>query len=167
MVQFILNHQINATRIINDKSTVTANGDIAVQKAQARFYRAWAMHWILDMWRQVPYRDVDLPNSSIPSVLTGQVALDSITADLTAALQDLPEVNAGDPIGMKSLPTKASANLLLAKVYLNKHVYLDGSPQDADMQMVIDAVDNISDEGYTLAASGDFFDIFSFTTIML
>ncbi|MBW8242199.1 RagB/SusD family nutrient uptake outer membrane protein [Muricauda oceani] len=151
---------INATRVISPKSVNTASGDITEQKAAARFYRAWAMHWILDMWRQVPYRDVDLPNSAIPEVLTGQVAIDSIVADLNIAIQDLPDVTAGDAIGLKSNPTKASALHLLAKVHLNKHVYLETTPQAADMQVVIDAVDEIAASGYTLAGEGEFFDIF-------
>lgn len=151
---------INATRVINDKSVNTAGGDVPELKAEARFYRAWAMSWILDMWRQVPYRDVDLPNSAVPDVLTGQVAIDSIVSDLNIAIQNLPEVTAGDGIGLKSSPTKAAANLLLAKVHLNKHVYLDNTAQPEDMQVVIDAVDEIEADGYTLAASGDFFDIF-------
>ncbi|UJH66238.1 RagB/SusD family nutrient uptake outer membrane protein [Allomuricauda sp. SCSIO 65647] len=151
---------INATRVISPKSVNTAGGDIVQQKAEARFYRAWAMSWILDMWRQVPYRDVDLPNSATPDVLTGQVAIDSIVADLNAAIQDLPEVTSGDGIALKSTPTKAAARHLLAKVHLNKHVYLGGTAQAADMQVVIDAVDAIAASGYTLAASGDYFDIF-------
>ncbi|MEM9001037.1 MAG: RagB/SusD family nutrient uptake outer membrane protein [Bacteroidota bacterium] len=151
---------INATRAISPKSVNTAGGDIVQQKAEARFYRAWAMHWILDMWRQVPYRDVDLPNSAIPEVLTGQVAIDSIVTDLNIAIQDLPQVTVGNGIDMKSSPTKAAAQHLLAKVHLNKHVYLGTSPETADMQVVIDAVDEIAADGYSLAASGDFFDIF-------
>ncbi|MGD1946480.1 MAG: RagB/SusD family nutrient uptake outer membrane protein [Croceivirga sp.] len=151
---------INATRVISPKSTVTAGGDINIQKAQARFYRAWAMNWILDMWRQVPYRDIDLPNSAIPAVLTGQVAIDSIVADLNAAITDLPSVSAGNGIDMKSTPTKAAARHLLAKLHLNKHVYLGSSPDAADMQVVIDNVDAITADGYELAAPGDFFDIF-------
>ena len=151
---------INATRVISPKSVNTAGGDINQQKAEARFYRAWAMSWILDMWRQVPYRDVDLPNSATPVVLTGQVAIDSIVADLNAAILELPEVTAGDGIALKSTPTKATARHLLAKVHLNKHVYLGTSPDDSDMQEVIDAVDDIAESGYTLAASGDYFDIF-------
>ncbi|WP_419212758.1 RagB/SusD family nutrient uptake outer membrane protein [Maribacter sp. X9] len=151
---------INATRIINPQSVNTSEGDVTQLKAEARFYRAWAMSWILDMWRQVPYRDVNAPNSSIPVALKGQVAIDSIVADLNIAIQDLPEVTAGDAIGLKSSPTKAAAQHLLAKVYLNKHVYLGTSPDNADMQAVIDAVDEIEADGYQLAASGDFFDIF-------
>lgn len=151
---------INATRVINEKSVSTAGGDLAELKAEARFYRAWAMTWILDMWRQVPIRDVDLPNSAIPEVLTGQAAIDFITADLNAAIVDLPTVTAGDAIGLKSSPTKAAANLLLAKLYLNKHIYLGSSPDNSDMQVVINAVDEITADNYTLAASGDFFDIF-------
>jgi hypothetical protein len=151
---------INATRIINPQSTITADGDLIEQKAAAHFYRAWAMTWILDMWRQVPFRDVDLPNSETPSVLTGQVAIDSIVADLNIALRDLPTVTASDDISKKSLPTKASANQLLATLYLNKHIYLNTAANPADMQVVIDAVDAIAADGYTLAAAGDFFDIF-------
>ena len=151
---------INATRTISEQSVNTDEGDIAELKAEARFYRAWAMHWILDMWRQVPYRNVNLPNSAIPEVLTGQVAIDSIVADLNIAIRDLPQVTAGDAIGLKSSPTKAAANLLLAKLHLNKHVYLGNTAQPEDMQVVIDAVNAIEADGYTLAASGDFFDIF-------
>lgn len=151
---------INATRIINEKSENTAGGDLTQLKAEARFYRAWTMHWILDMWRQVPFRDVDLPNSAIPEVLTGQAAIDFIVADLNAAIADLPEVTVGDAIAMKSRPTKAAANHLLAKVLLNKHVYLGTAAEAADMQVIINAVDQISAAGYSLAASGDYFDIF-------
>lgn len=151
---------INATRIINPQSVTTADGEIVTQKAEARFYRAWAMSWILDMWRQVPYRDVNAPNSEIPIVLTGQVAIDSIVADLNIAIRDLPEVSSSDDISLKSSPTKAAANHLLAKVHLNKHVYLGTSPDASDMQVVINAVDDIAGDGYALAASGDFFDIF-------
>ncbi len=151
---------INATRVINPQSVNTSEGDVTALKAEARFYRAWAMSWILDMWRQVPYRDVNAPNSAIPAVLTGQVAIDSIVADLNIAIQDLPEVTAGDGIGMKSSPTKAAAQHLLAKVYLNKNVYLGTSAEAADMQAVITAVDAIAADGYQLAASGNFFDIF-------
>jgi hypothetical protein len=151
---------INATRVINDKSVNTAGGNVDQLKAEARFYRAWSMSWILDMWRQVPLRDVELPNSAIPSVITGQEAIDFIVADLNAAIAGLPEVTAGDAIDMKSSPTKASANHLLATVHLNKHVYLDTAPSNADMQVVINAVDEITADGYALAASGDYFDIF-------
>ncbi|BFP41651.1 RagB/SusD family nutrient uptake outer membrane protein [Flavobacteriaceae bacterium GF1] len=150
----------NASRVISPKSVNTSAGDITELKAQARFYRAWAMHWILDMWRQIPYRDLGLPNSAIPEVLTGQVALDSIVSDLNIAIADLPTVTSGDAISAKSTPTKAAARLLMARVHLNKHVYLGTAPAAADMQVVIDNVDAIAGDGYTLAASGDFFDIF-------
>lgn len=151
---------INATRILNDKSLNSSGGDVAELKAAASFYRAWAMHWVLDMWRQVPFRDVDLPNSEVPTVLTGQEAIDFITADLNNAIVGLPSVTVGSPINMKSSPTKASANHLLAKLYLNKHIYLGESAKSADMQTVIQAVDAITADGYMLAAAGDFFDIF-------
>jgi len=151
---------LNATLILNEQSTNTSSGDVTQLKAQASFYRAWAMHWILDMYRQVPFRDVDLPNSAIPEVLTGQAALDFIISDLNDAIAGLPTVSAGNDIESKSSPTKAAANHLLAKIHLNKHIYLGTAPDAADMQVVINAVDAIAADGYGLAASGDFFDIF-------
>ena len=150
-----------ATRILDEKSVKTSGDtDVDELKAQASFYRAWAMHWILDMYRQVPLRDINVPNSAIPEVLTGQAAIDFIVSDLEDAIAGLPEVTAGAGIDMKSSPTKASANFLLAKLHLNKHVYLGTDAVDTDMQVVIDAVDEITANGYSLAASGDYFDIF-------
>ncbi len=151
---------LNATLILNEKSVNTTSGDVTELKAQASFYRAWAMHWTLDMYRQVPFRDPDLPNSAIPEVFTGQSAIDFIVSDLNDAIAGLPTVTVGDAIDSKSSPTKAAARHLLARVLLNKHVYLGAAPDAADMQAVIDAVDAIAADGYTLAASGDFFDIF-------
>jgi len=151
---------INATRVLNEKSLTTSDGEVVQLKAEASFYRAWAMSWVLDMWRQVPFRDVDLPNSTIPTVFTGQDAIDFIVADLNDAIAGLPTVTAGSGIDLKSSPTKASANHLLAKLHLNKHIYLGTNAADADMQVVINAVDAIAADGYSLAASGDFFDIF-------
>lgn len=151
---------INATFVLNDQSVNTSGGDVTQLKAAANFYRAWSMSWVLDMWRQVPFRDVDLPNSAIPEIFTGQAAIDFIVADLNAAIAGLPDVSAGDDISLKNSPTKAAANLLLAKLYLNKHIYLGTAPDSGDMQTVINAVDEITADGYTLAAAGDFFDIF-------
>lgn len=150
----------NASRVISPKSVSTSGGDLTTLKAQAHFYRAWAMHWILDLWRQVPYRDLNLPNSAIPEVLTGQVAIDSIVADLNIAIADLPDVSVGDPISAKATPSKAAAHLLMARLHLNKHVYLGTEPQASDMQVVVDAVDAITASGYTLAEPGKYFDIF-------
>ncbi len=152
--------QLNASLVLNEKSVNTSSGDVTELKAAASFYRAWAMHWILDMWRQIPFRDVDLPNSAIPDVLVGQEAIDFIVADLNDAIAGLPSVSVGDGIDAKSSPSKAAARHLLARVLLNKHIYLGTSADAGDMQAVIDAVDAIEADGYALAASGDFFDIF-------
>ncbi len=151
---------LSTSRVINESSVNTTSGDVSQLKAAARFYRAWAMSWVLDMFRQVPLRDVDLPNSAIPETLTGQAAIDFIVADLNAAIAGLPDVTVGSGIDLKSSPSKATARHLLAQVHLNKHVYLGTSADPTDMQVVIDAVDAITANGYSLAASGDFFDIF-------
>jgi len=37
---------INATRVLNEKSITTSGGEIVQLKAEASFYRAWAMSWV-------------------------------------------------------------------------------------------------------------------------
>lgn len=133
----------NATTIIDSRSNSSAQ-----TAAQAKFLRAHAMFWILDMYRQVPFRTPDEGPSVNPVVFTVQEALDFILKDLSEAIPDLPTRG---PVGEDNrFISKATANYLLAKVLLNKHVYLEGSPSAADMTAVVNAVDAIKADGYAL-----------------
>ncbi|MFV8226046.1 RagB/SusD family nutrient uptake outer membrane protein [Christiangramia aquimixticola] len=132
------------------------------QEANAHFLRALGMWVILDNFGQVPVRDPEAPLFEDPIVLTGQEAVDQIVADLNAAISGLPTVGPGSGIGdasaANSRPGKAAAKYLLAKVLLNKHVYLETAPDNADMSRVVTLVDEISAEGYGLEEG--YFDIF-------
>ena len=110
---------------------------------------------ILDNFGQVPYRDPAAPVFDDPIVLTGEEAVNFIVGDLQAAIDGLP---AGGPGSGNSRPTKAAARYLLAKVLLNKHVYLGTSPDGGDMNQVVALVDQIAAEGYGLVEG--YFDIF-------
>jgi len=118
------------------------------------------MFFVLDLFRQVPFRGVNEGVDVAPQILTPQEAFDLIITDLTEALEILPP---GVPNSNESnfKASKASANLLLAKLYLNKHVYLGGEPDAADMTKVIQHVDAIKADGYTL--HNGYFDIFKST----
>ncbi|SNY94575.1 RagB/SusD family nutrient uptake outer membrane protein [Flagellimonas pacifica] len=145
-------NQLIASQILDSRSNPSDQniGD-------ASFVRAYSMWIILDLFGQVPFRDVTLPSSSIPEVLTGQAALDFILADLEQAISKLPSVSAssGEANGRAS---KAAAKFLKAKVLLNKFIYIDGTAESADMAQVVSLVDEIASEGYGLQAG--YFDLF-------
>lgn len=111
----------------------------AQQKAEARFLRAWAMYWILDLFDQVPYRE---PGENIiqpAKVRKGIVALNYIISEINDAQPDLPD-------GPASKANKFAAKVLLMKCYLNKGVYTDRanpSFDPADMNQVIKLADEI------------------------
>jgi hypothetical protein len=140
-------------QILNSATTKTA-----LQEAEAKFIRAYNMFWILDLWRQIPIREADESPSATPKVLDAQQAFDFIIKDLEEALVVLPATKSGE-IANQSRASKASANYLLAKMYLNKHIYLGGDPQAADMDKVIAAVDQITADNYDLFDG--YFEIFN------
>lgn len=109
------------------------------QQAEARFLRAWAMYWLLDMYNQVPYRD---PGESLiqeSRVRKGMDALNYIVSEINAVRPDLPDGPAG-------LANKDAAKVFLMKIYLNKGVYVNRATPTfapADMDSVISLADQI------------------------
>lgn len=146
-------NQLIASQILDSRSNASSTniGD-------ASFIRALSMWTILDMYGQVPFRDVSLPSSSVPEVLSGDAAVSFILADLDQAVSNLPSVSAGSGED-NGRASKAAAKYLKAKVLLNKHIYTgSGSPDGADMAAVISLVDEIAGEGYALQAG--YFELF-------
>lgn len=130
-------------------------------KAEASFLRAYFMFQIVDLYGQAPFRDPNAPNSSIPKVYTRSEATDFIIADLVFAESKLG-ISAN--IGIAS---KAAAEALLAKVYLNRAVYTAatvGGPftfVKADMDKVIEYANKVTDAGYALEPAGKYFQDFA------
>ena len=151
-------NQLLASQILDDRSSPSA-----ADEANASFLRAYSMWTILDLYGQVPFRDTQLPSSSVPEVLSGAAAVDFILADLDAAIAGLPTVAAGsgDPLQRAS---KAAARFLKARVLLNRHIYDNqltgggGTASSADMSEVISLVDAITADGFALETG--YFDIF-------
>ena len=139
-----------ATDVLQYKATLR-------QQAEARFLRAWAMYWLLDLYDQVPYRDPG--ESTVPParVRKGIDAFNYIVKEVTDAEPYL----LGGPANRAN---KYAAMTLLMKCYLNKQVYLNRTsptpPDPADMNKVISLADSIIRSGqYTF--SGRYFDNFS------
>ena len=145
-------NQLIASQVLDSRSNPSAQNI-----GEASFIRAYSMWVILDNFGQVPFRDVTLPSSALPEVLSGQAAYDFIIADLDQAISNLPTIPAGGGEEMNRAG-KAAARYLKAKLLLNKHIYLGGSPDPADMTQVISLVDDIAADGFALQAG--FFELF-------
>lgn len=126
------------------------------QAAEARFLRAWAMYWVLDLYDQVPYRDPGEPVTQNARVRKGTEALDYIISEVNAVLATLPDA----PV---SRATKDAARGLLMKCYLNRGVYANRATPTfaaADMNQVIALADQIITSGrYRFATN--YFDNFA------
>lgn len=149
--------QFAATQVLSDLS-----GPSAVQAAHASFLRALGVFFVLDNFGQVPVRDPEASLLENPEVLTGQAAVDLMVSDLNPAIANLPSSGPGSGVGTSSSTharaTKEAAQYLLAKVLLNKHIYLGTEPDQADLTQVVSLVDAITAQGYAL--EDDYFDIF-------
>jgi len=142
-------------------SQVIGRATDAKIKAEASFLRAYFMFQVVDLYGQAPYRDPAAPNSAIPIVYNRSEATDFIIKDLELAEATL---TTSANIGIAS---KAAAQALLAKVYLNKAVYKAstvGGPftfDKADMDKVIEYANKVTDAGYTLEPAGKYFQDFA------
>lgn len=134
------------------------------QFAQATFFRSFYIFMATDLFGQVPVRQPGASFSENPEVLKRNEAIALAISELEAVINDLPLVNT------PGKPNRYSAAALLAKMYLNKAVYLatdeDGTPQagpftfeNADMQKVVQYCDIVLGGPFTLQAN--YFDNFN------
>ena len=126
------------------------------QAAEARFLRAWAMFWVLDLYDQVPYREPGELTTQPAKLRKGTEALTYIISEINAVQKDLPDA----PV---SKANKDAARALLMKCYLNKGTYANRKTPTfdaADMNQVIKLADEIISSGkYTFTP--DYFDNFA------
>jgi hypothetical protein len=139
----------------------------AQEVAEAKFMRAFYRWHVMDLWGQVPDRGVDEGVEVNPRVYNRAEAFDLIVNDLNEALPDLPvQGPSGDP-ALTGKASRAAANALLARLYLNKAVYTNDDPtgnykfENADMDKVIEYCDAILADGFSL--EDDYFDNFRTT----
>lgn len=128
------------------------------QQAEARFLRAFAMYFLLDMFDQVPYRETGESVIEPARVRKGLNALRYIINEINAVEPDLP-----DGLANKNKANKSAAKVLLMKCYLNKAVYADRlNPvfDSKDMDTVIHLADDIIKSGL-YQFSENYFDNFA------
>jgi hypothetical protein len=131
-------------------------------KAEAQFLRAFFMHYVVDLYGQVPFREVTDDLEANPKVFTRSEATDFIIKDLEAAEAVLP-------YGAATAASKGAAQFLLAKMYLNKAVYKNDPTKPAgpftfakaDMDKAIQYINALkAGGGYSLQPKGAYFDNF-------
>jgi hypothetical protein len=128
----------------------------AQQLAEARFVRAFATYWTLDLYDQVPYREPGETVGVLARVRKGSDALNYVISELTAIINDLPDA----PVHRGN---KDAARCLLMKCYLNKGVYANRQSPTfaaADMNQVISLADQIIASGRYRFAN-NYFDNFA------
>jgi starch-binding outer membrane protein, SusD/RagB family len=126
------------------------------QAAEAKFIRAWAMFWILDLFDQVPYRD---PGES----LTQPSRVRKDTSALNYIINQIDSIKNDLPYGPPGVANKYAATALLMKCYLNRAVYANrNSPKfnEADMNKVISLADQIINSN-KFSFSADYYDDFA------
>ncbi len=132
---------------------ILASDPTPSQAAQAKFLRALNMYHVMDYFGQVPFREVTQGVDENPAVKTRSEAFDFIVKDLTEALPNLVDAK---PSATNGVASKAAANTLLARLYLNKAVYKSSKAEGpytfdkADMDKVVAYADAVTASGYSL-----------------
>jgi hypothetical protein len=157
---------LSAWNLLNQRAykgtEIIASSPTPAQKAEAQFLRAFNMYQVMDYWGVVPFREVTQGVDELPKVLSRTEAFDFIVKDLEEALPNLKKIG---PSVTNGTASKAAANFLLAKLYLNKAVYKSVEPagpytfDKADMDKVVAYVDAVTADGYSLEK--DYFSTFS------
>jgi hypothetical protein len=125
----------------DDKLTARNTGsslraDIQQYRAEARFLRALSYWHGIDLFGSIPLVREDFAlNSPPPAQATRQEVYDFVVAELTEVRAQLP-APAATQYGRAS---RAAADMLLAKVYLNAQVYT-GTPRWAEARAAAEAV---------------------------
>jgi hypothetical protein len=139
----------NALNKVNfDATNVLAFNPTPAQAAEARFIRALALYYLLDLYGQYPIRNPGDNLLLAPEVKTGVAAGAFIIAELTAILPNLPAGNGSN------LANPDAARTLLMKCYLQKGAWANRATPTfdaADLDQVItlgNAIINSNKYGY-------------------
>ncbi|MCF8222630.1 MAG: RagB/SusD family nutrient uptake outer membrane protein [Bacteroidales bacterium] len=131
----------------NDFISITKdNDDPEVQRyvAEARFLRALAYYWAVDLFGQFPFTtDEDGVGKFFPEIQTREYIFNYIESELKDISDEL-----GDPGFSYPQADKGSAWMLLARLYLNAEVYT-GTERWDDVVTYTDSV--INSGAYSLA----------------
>lgn len=125
---------------INYLSQLTQTDEVTGYINEAKFVRALCMYYLMDNFGHFPMREADVIDfSQKPIILQRTDALERIISELEAIIPNLKE-KGNVPYGRI---TKAAAQTLLAKVFLNYQVFTGTAPTFADGTTKFDEVINL------------------------
>ncbi len=142
---------------------ILASNPTTLQAAEAKTIRAYLMYHLIDLFGQVPFREVDQGVDEDPAVWNRSEAFDFAVGELEAVMNDLPD--GGPDVEDPTKMSKAFVHALLAKFYINKAVYKSANPagpytfEAADMNKVVAHCDAVQSYGYELEEN--YFDNFN------
>ncbi|QKZ11860.1 RagB/SusD family nutrient uptake outer membrane protein [Spirosoma sp. KUDC1026] len=153
-------NDLNSGVFRSTQALSVAGSDVQIA-AQARFLRAFYMYHIVDLWGQVPFRNVTDSPESNPIVYNRVDGTNFVIRDLRYAFNNLTTTAANQA-------TKEAAAAMLAKVYLNRAVYTNTTAPagpytfaKADMDSVTYFANQVIGSGkFALTTSGKYFDNF-------
>ena len=93
-------------------------------RAEARFHRALAYYYLLDMFRNVPFVNEESAIGSFPSQESAQNIFNYIESELLAIESDMINPTVGFSNTEYGRATKAAVWTLLSRLYLNAEVYI-------------------------------------------
>ncbi len=132
------------------------------ERGEALFLQAWFVYYLFDLYGQVPFRANLDRLTDVPETLTGEAAVNLIVSNLEEAIDLLPETNT------IARANKNTARAFLAKVLINKAVYLDEdriapfSFDNADLNQVVSLCDAVINSGnYSLETGINYYDNFA------
>lgn len=155
--QQILNVFNGLNKLNFDATNVLAFKPTKSQSAEARFLRAYALYYILDLYGQFPFRNPGDNLLNAPAVKSGADAINFIISELNAIIPDLP---ADNPI---TAANPDAANVLLMHCLLQKGAFINRATPtfaDADMQQVI-TLGNAIINSHKYSYTPNYFDNFS------
>lgn len=147
--------------VFRSTQAISVAGSNTQLAAQAYFLRAFFMYHIVDLWGQVPFRNVgDSPDAN-PTVFNRPGATNFIIRDLRYAFSNLTTTTPNQA-------TKEAAAAMLAKVYLNRAVYNNTASPAGPYTFVKSDMDSavyfcnqvVASNKFALTASGKYFDNF-------
>ena len=147
----------SSLELLDILSSNTENELVRRSFAETQGLLAFYSYYMFDLYGQIPYIDLGTGENV---VLSGKDAINEIERLLNEAIPLLPNKDNAQAGTKFSL---AAAQMLLAKLYLNKAVYNDRyiasfNFSDADMDEVIDITTKVINEGgYSLAT--DYFSV--------
>jgi len=134
----------NLNKLNFDATNVLSFSPTPEQIAQARFLRAFALYYLLDLYNQFPFRNPNENLLNAPKVYTGDSATTFLISELTSLIPDLGASNT-----MTQANTDAAKTLLM-RLYLNRGAFANRAHPtfaDADMQQVITLGNSIINSG--------------------